>query len=430
MSSGSIFELPPVIYNQVFPNPTTADAGKIASSIYSIQILNSAAGLLELSSALPGGLNTLAGSSNTYTLPDGYTQNLRYGEIPISITSLNPSNIVPLGSQVATVNSFQLLQQASPYMSANENGQFIYPRWKSVGLDATYYITPADYIGSYSYGTIAGQGPLDGSAVLPFFPASTTPVYPNGGINGSVWNGGVTGTTGAYIGTGNGYISEFCISKDHPAIALGDPNSSTPVFTQLVTPDFSSDGSVVYPYFRHSDYFYNDVNSSSTTTTNPYAQLGYSGVSDTFATGPTASRTDSMYPNKLGFDPSDQYLIGKYTCGAYLFLGPPTASLIQVEGSTALASRYVKQGVANSINVPLIFQFRATDNLGYIGGYRLAGNPSNIIYQKKIGIDIQVRNSAPFSFDLVATGSYKKQTLAGYGIGSASSPSGNTLTGF
>jgi len=429
MSSGSIFELPPVIYNQVFPNPNTSDAGKISSSIYSIQILNSAAGLLELSSSLPGGLNTLAGSSNTYSLPDGYTQNLRYGEIPISITSLNPSNIVPLGSQVATVNSFQLLQQASPYMSANENGQFIYPRWKSVGLDSTYYVTPAPYIGSYSYGTIAGQGPLDGSSVLPFFPASTTPAYPNGGINGSVWNGGVTGTAGAYIGTGNGYISEFCISKDHPAIALGDPNSTTSVFTQLVTPDFSSDGSVVYPYFRHSDYFYTDINSTSTTTSNPYAQLGWSEVDNTFATGPTASRTDSMYPNKLGFDPNDQYLIGKYSCGAYLFLGPPTGSLIQVEGSTALASRYVKQGVANSINVPLIFQFRATDNLGFIGGYRLAGNPSNIIYQKKIGIDIQVRNSAPFSFDLLATGSFKKQTLAGYGVGSAGPFTGNALTG-
>jgi hypothetical protein len=122
-----------------------------------------------------------------------------------------------------------------------------------------------------------------------------------------------------------------------------------------------------------------------------------------------------MYPNKLGFTENDRYLIGKYTCGAYLFLGPPTASTIQVEGSTALASKYVEQGVANAINVPLIFQFRATDYLGYIGGYRLNGNPSNVIYQKKIGIDIQVRNTAPFSFDLVATGSFKQETLAGYG---------------
>lgn len=430
MTPGSIFELPPVIYNQIFPNPTTSDAGKISSSIYSIQIVNSAAGQLELSSSMPGGLNTLAGTSSTYSLPNGYSQDLRYGEIPISITSLNPSNIVPLGSDVATVNSFQLLQQASPYMSANENGQFIYPRWKSVGLDATYYTAPSAYSGSYDYGNTPGQGPINGSAILPFAPSNTTPAYPNGGINGSVWNGQATGPTGSFVGLGNGYISEFCISKDHPAIALADRFSTSPsMFTQLVTPNFSNDGSVVYPYFRHSQYFNVDVSSTNTTTTNPYAQLGYSPVTATFATGATASRTDSMYPNKLGFAPNDLYLIGKYTCGAYLFLGPPTASLIQVEGSTALASRYVKQGPTNSINVPLIFQFRATDNLGFIGGYTLAGNPSNIIYQKKIGIDIQVRNSAPFSFDLVATGSYKNQTLAGFGAGSNNITTSSVLTG-
>ena len=55
---------------------------------------------------------------------------------------------------------------------------------------------------------------------------------------------------------------------------------------------------------------------------------------------------------------------------------------------------------------------------------RLAGNPSNIVYQKKIGIDIQVRNSAPFSFDLVATGSYKQSTLSGYGLGGYNTQSG------
>ena len=43
---------------------------------------------------------------------------------------------------------------------------------------------------------------------------------------------------------------------------------------------------------------------------------------------------------------------------------------------------------------------------------------------KKIGIDIQVRNSAPFSFDLVATGSYKQATLSGYGLGGTKTQSG------
>ena len=418
MSGGSTFELSPVIYNQIFTNPTTSDAGKISSTIYSIQIVNSSAGLLELSSSLPGGLNTLAGSSSTYSLPTGYIENLRYGEISISITSLNPSSIRPVGSPVATINSFQLLEQAPPFMSANENGQFIYPRFKSVGLDSFYYTAAVTPSGSYTYQGDASGNPLNESAVLPFLPSTTTPTYSNGGVNGSVWNGGLTGSTGSYTGLGNGYLAEFCISKDHPALANGDPSSATSVFTQLVKPDFSN-GTVVYPYFRHSDYFYVD-----TTSTNFATQLGYSLVTSTFATGPTASRSDAMYPNKLGYTQNDQYLIGKYTCGAYLFLGPPTASLIQVEGSTALASRYVQQGVANAINVPLIFQFRATDALGYIGGYRLAGNPSNIVYQKKIGIDIQVRNSAPFSFDLVATGSYKQATLSGYGLGGTKTQSG------
>jgi hypothetical protein len=427
ITPGSTNSLPPVIYNQVYTNATTSDAGKITSSIYQVRIVNSSAGLLELSSALPGGLNTLAGvQSTTYSKPAGYDENLRYGDISISVTSLNPSNIIPIGSQTATLTSFQLLQQAPPYMSANENGQFIYPRWKSVGLDSSYYNAAVTPSGSYNYlGTLDPTTgyyvPLNNSAVVPFAPSSTTPTYNNGGLNGSVWSGGITGSTGSYVGVGNGYIAEFCISKDHPALANGNPNSSTSVFTQLITPDFSN-GTVVYPYFRHSDYFYVD-----TTSTNFATQLGWSAVESTFATGPTASRSDAMYPNKLGFTQDDRYLIGKYTCGAYLFLGPPTASSIQVEGSTALASRYVEQGVANAINVPLIFQFRATDYLGYIGGYRLNGNPSNITYQKKIGIDIQVRNTAPFSFDLVATGSFKQETLAGYGTTSNSGSSLSSL---
>lgn len=423
ISPGTTVSLSPVVYNQIYLNPTTSDAGKIASTIYQIQILNSSAGLLELSSSLPGGLDTLAGTSSSYTLPAGYSQDLRYGEIPISITALNPSDIKPIGSPVATITSFQQLQQAPPYMSANENGQFIYPRWKSVGLDSSYYTAAITPSGSYNYLGNTSGAPINGSAVLPFAPSSTTPSYSNGGLNGSVWNGGITGTTGSYTGLGNGYIAEFCISKDHPALANGDPSSSVNVFTQLVKPDFSN-GVIVYPYFRHSDYFYVD-----TTSTNFATQLGYSLVSSTFATGPTASRTDGMYPNKLGFTENDRYLIGRYSCGAYLFLGPPTSSLIQVEGSTALASRFVQQGQANAINVPLIFQFRSTDYLGYIGGYRLAGNPSNITYQKKIGIDIQVRNSAPFSFDLVATGVYKQEALTGIVNNNAGSTGRTTSRG-
>jgi hypothetical protein len=62
--------------------------------------------------------------------------------------------------------------------------------------------------------------------------------------------------------------------------------------------------------------------------------------------------------------------------------------------------------------IPVIFQFRATDKLGYIGGFRANGNPTNITYTKKLGIDIQVRNQSPFSFDVEVTGKYKNDTLS------------------
>jgi len=400
VSNGSTINLNAGYFNQIYQNASTSDAGKIASTVYEIKISNTSSGLLELSSILPGGLTTLAGTSSTYALPDGYSTNLRYGDVPISITSLTTADIIPVGSTGgANSDAFKEYRQAPPYASGNSNSQFIYPRWKSVGFDADLYITPSAFAGSYLYTGDSSGLPRNGSQLLPYDPTDSS-VPTASGTDASVWSGVITGATGSYSGVGNGTLSEFCIHKDHPDLSTGLS------FTNLVKPDFSG-GLVVYPYFRQSDYFYTD-----TTLQDNYKQLGYQQVSADFVQGPTASRGDDMYPNKLGFTVNDEYLIGRYTCGAYLFLGPPTASTIQVEGSTQLASKYVKNGDSNSINVPLIFQFRANDKLGYIGGFRADGNPTNITYSKKAGIDIQVRNQSPFSFDVQVTGKYKNDTLS------------------
>lgn len=401
ITNGSSITLNGGYYNQLFSAPTTTDAGKIASQIYELKIINGSAGLLELSSILPGGLDTLAGSSSAYTLPSGYSTNLKYGETPISITSLTTSDIIPVGSTGgANEQSFQLYRQTPPFASSNSNSQFIYPRWKSVGFDSNLYTSTSAFNSAYSYVGDSSGLPRNGSQLLPFDPTSTSvPTYSGTGAN--VWNGTVSGSIGSYTWDGNGPLSEFCIHKDHPASETGLS------FTNLIKPDFSGSGNVVYPYFRHSDYFYID-----STIPNFYSQLGYSVVATDFVQGATAARQDSMYPQKLGFTADDEYLIGRYTCGAYLFLGPPTSSTVQVEGSSQLASKFVNQGDANSISIPLIFQFRATDKLGNIGGFRSDGNPTNITYTKKIGIDIQVRNQSPFSFDVQVTGKYKNDTLS------------------
>jgi hypothetical protein len=400
ITSGQTIKLNSGYYNQIFANPTTSDAGKIAAKIYQLKLVNTAAGLLELASSLPGGLDTLAGTSTTYSLPNGYSTNLRYGEISISVTSLTPADIIPPGSTGnANDESFQQLRQAAPYVSGNANSQFMYPRWKSVGLDQELYFTPTAYVSGYNYQGSPSGKPQNGSSLIPFDPAIST-VPTASGTNGSVWNGGYTGSTGSYVGLGNGYLSEFCIHKDHPALVTGQS------FTNLVKPDYSG-GIVVYPYFRQSDYFYTD-----NTLANYWMQLGYSPVTTDFVQGATATREDSMYPFKLGFESNDEWLLGRYSCGSYLFLGPVTSSSIQVQGSTSLASQFVQTGDNNAIIIPLIYQFRATDKLGYIGGFRANGNPTNITYTKKLGIDIQVRNQSPFSFDLEVTAKYKNDTLS------------------
>lgn len=406
VANGATIYLNAGFFDQIYENAATSDAGKIASTVYEIKISNTSGGMLELASILPGGLDTLAGTSSTYSLPEGYSTNLKYGEVPISITSLTTSDIIPTGSTGgANSDSFKEFRQAPPYASGNSNSQFIYPRWKSVGFDADLYNAPAAFSGSYLYAGDSSGLPRNGSQLLPYDPTNTS-VPTASGVNANIWNGVITGATGSYTGVGNGTLSEFCIHKDHPDLSTGLS------FTSLVKPDFSG-GLVVYPYFRHSDYFYMDR-----TVQNSYQQLGYQQVTADFVQGATASREDDMYPNKLGFTVNDEYLVGKYTCGAYLFLGPPTASTIQVEGSTQLASKFVKRGDASAINVPLIFQFRANDKLGYIGGFRSDGNPTNVSYTKKVGIDIQVRNQSPFSFDVQVTGKYKNDTLSSPNFGS------------
>ena len=127
--------------------------------------------------------------------------------------------------------------------------------------------------------------------------------------------------------------------------------------------------------------------------------------------GSTFGTDDNSYPNKLGFVESDEFLCGKFSCGAYLFMAPTNHTAVQIEGSTQLAKKTLDFGQENSITVPLVFQMRAQDKVGYVGGWRSAGNLKNVTYTKKIGIDIQVKNEDLFSFDVLVTGSYTKTSL-------------------
>jgi hypothetical protein len=237
--------------------------------------------------------------------------------------------------------------------------------------------------------------------MIPYDPTAT-PGIVSGATASNIWIGTFSGTTGG-TPNGGGPISEFCIDINHPYLVSIGESYSFVNYGDLAKPYAAN--TKVYPPFRHTQTFWGD-----TTLDYYWAQQSYR-VPSAFATGATASRDDRMYADKLGFTSNDEYLIGKFSCGAYLYLGPTTSSSVQVDGSTSLSTRALADGETNAINIPLIFQFRAVDKAGFIGGWRKSGTLSNITYTKKLGIDIQVKNEDIFSFDVQISGSYKNDTL-------------------
>jgi hypothetical protein len=430
ISKGSLVSLNAGFYDGIYTNPLGNDAGKIVSTTYNIQLFNSQATAVELASIIPGGLSLKAPNVISASSPVGYNENLRYGQCPISISSLTLSD-------VENNTSFR---QVSPFASSSSYSQYIYPRYKSVGLNEILYCavdnnvstntptgdTPSapivsgaftsTYNPTYNYGgssqtnfNVTGTYPQNGTILIPYGPANT-PTVSAGATSSGVWAGTFSAGTGGSP-DGGGLISEFSISVNHPyLIEIGGSYGYT-TYSDLVKP-YSSD-TKVYPPFRHTQTFWGDTSLSNYTM-----QQGYRDPI-TFATGATASKEDRMYSDKLGFSANDEYLIGKYSCGSYLFLSPVDSAFVQVPGRSALSSISLGTGEINAINIPLIFQFRAVDKLGYIGGFRKSGNLSNITYTKKIGVDIQIKNEDIFSFDVQVTGSYKNETLVAPNFDSA-----------
>lgn len=399
VNPGSTINLFAGYYDQLIDLSNPSNQGKIASVIYYVELRNEAATPLELSSLIAGGQAVKAPTS-IVGLTD-YNNNRKYGDTPIQLSGINDAN-VSVGTP-ATPGSFI---QASGYQSANAYSQFIYPRYKSVGLDEDLYFDP---LTSGSGWNLANGSSISGSnypinedgIIMPFDPSSTT--VTGAGPNPNIW----AGTYTTLIPNGNGNLNEFCIHISHPDIN----NSSASTFTTLERPSVTSGGPMDYPAFRHALGF--EVDTQITSSVNNSGQTLYTQQLKYY--GPNTSSSfgtdDNAYPNKLGFVDSDEYLCGKYSCGSYLFLSPTDHSAIQIEGSTQLAKKTLNFGQENAITVPLVFQMRAQDKLGYIGGWRAAGNLKNITYTKKVGIDIQVKNEDLFSFDVLVSGSYTKTSL-------------------
>ena len=122
---------------------------------------------------------------------------------------------------------------------------------------------------------------------------------------------------------------------------------------------------------------------------------------------------------KTSFDGFDQYMLGKQSCGSYLFVSADDHENIQVDGDSIQSYELIDFGQQNSINIPLVFQYRMTDYYGVTTGSGLGniagdetGSTVNLTYSKKIGFDIYPNNKDVVQFDVEVFAKYRSDRLS------------------
>ena len=418
-----------------------------------------------ISSTIPSSIYSFLDNYNTYQSSDtDYNTVRRYDIVPLLLT--NP--------EVSATNKYGNVDSLSPFQSCQVKGQFIYSRYKDIAAEQNFYSyeNPAgtrmdkldDAENFYTRVTAATTG--------------NTAQFIWGGS--FYWDAGTSSfkptTDTAYSGSGAATGDVLEVHVDHPIIASGVdtfkayyenatydtgtgsglgatvPSSSdlransTPinVFSACtaIQPSSTTLGRrVALPIFRHSK-FINLLDSDTRGKQQPiyiYEKLNGMGTTGTFNITASASLSDSSigiisgggtsyngvglapfnYQRavKMSFDTNDQYLLGKRSCGAYLFLSTDKHDSVVVNGKSQTSVRTITAGTTASIKVPISFQYRMTDyygsgntGIGNIGGDS-TGRTVNLKYSKSMGIDIYVKGGDVFSFDIEVSSKYSPDNL-------------------
>lgn len=391
------------------------DKGKIVSKEYQVKIRNASQTPLELISTLGGGIGVAAPTSfpgaNTDTQYNTY---LRYDKSPINLNGISSA-------------AFAAFTQRTGYQSSQVKSQYVYTRYYSADnskrlyygdmLDtspATSITNPSTYSTNQNYAFDNSANAIPGKAN--YMSGHYLPSIPIGGSDLEVWNGSVT----SGVAAGSGTLTEFCIHKDHPYLKnLGTASFNTNIFLGLSTnPVYEFSGNTItdilqkYLPFSQAIHF----NTSAEAGVNEFNVPHYAQAERVTPISPSAYGNAlyaalDTFPIKLGFGNGDDYLIGKKTCGSYLFMMPQSYAAISVDGSNARSSkRTVSAGSAASITIPIVFQFRTTDKVGEIGGWSTGQKLTNITYTKILGLDIYTK-SGLFEFDIKVSGKHQRDTI-------------------
>jgi hypothetical protein len=407
--------------------PAADQRGAIVSKVYNISLQNAEATPLQLVSRFPGGIGgplptTLTALSQppipTFPLNSPYDASTLFQSVPVdtdynSYRLYDRAPIVQAGITNTDTNNANKYASAF-YQSGQTTGQFVYSRFKDIGLVNNLY----------GESPVKPYNPVDRVLVPVPAPTVTTDTF--------VWNGSFDTTPippAPYIPFGGGPTTPFCVHIDHPALQGIVAPIPAPTLITYQRPAITIDSTTGLPQapeavseFRHSAFFNTAVTSKGgwSPQLSYYQRFLANAGPAPFATSYTPVTVEEL-PDKFGFVTDDRYLIGSNTCGSYFFLAPSTFNQLNVNGTDARATFIVNQGDTNAILIPVIFQFRMEDyygpsgglGQGIIGGYVPGGTPpKNLTYSRRIGLDIYAQDETVFSFDLQVSSTYKKTSLS------------------
>lgn len=402
ISNGSIIKVNAGFYeNDIKAVPSNERSGAIITKKYNLIIDNTSATPLQLISQFPGLLTDMLPTGpgpgrfkNTIDVSQDYATK-QYNIPPIGIASAPGRNI----NNFYTTENIAI--QPSPFQSIQEASQFLYVRNISINGDTRYF----------------NDQTTDPTILSPITSMKSNVTSP------SIWNGTFSSSSVLINGisylkpNGGGYLGTFEVSVDHPAIKfvkIDTLNGPAPTGTKVPTisnyfnaMDLNNPNTTTiakqapfrYPQFYHTPLFEN-ISSDQT----PNSQSGYYKF---------GKDTAFPYPKKIAFYQNDRYLVGRDTVGAYLFVETPSIQTIKISGTGLDSFRELDFGEESQIIVPIVFQYRMWDYLQNVGGYG-----SNIVddfsFTKGLGVDISIKGEPLFSFDFIATASYKAASTSQY----------------
>lgn len=416
VTNGGVVEIVAGYYKDEAMNP-----GDIITKNYKIRIENSSATPLELVSMFIPSKKGIDVSYLVNNYSDDFNLNKRYGDVPIVIGDTFMSSkqicsqfIYSRYRDVSLTNDLyyhaffsQYANKDLEYQNVSNNAQLmsLYKKTDDTDDRKRYVYTIQD-TSSMAYNNEYAAF-FDGAHILPSF----------GKDNASV-SDGIAG----------GPATEFCISSSHPSY---NPNHSSG------SDDFNNaDSFKTFNYnngtlkichsagfgITDSEKYIQMKDGSGGNLANYMYSYSQSEVKRTFGYMESRNFFETVDAGiKMGFDVNDKYLIGKFTCGAYLFLNPISYDSISVQGTER--GSHVRVTNLTTIELPIVFQYRCVDypfggSSGVIGGYNPKGKViNNVSYTKIIGFDIYQKLKKGnfyayddvFSFDVKITGKYKEE---------------------